>query len=460
MSERAVDTLSRFLVTTTPDDIPERLYARAMDCVLDVLGAAIAGLHTTSYQSMRRALMQFAGPGKAGTWFAHGHTNPVTAATVNAMAATALDIDDGHRMAAGHPGVAVISAAIAAAEAENADFRTFLTSIILGYEAAVRIALARNPEHHKSTVSGRWSGTGSAAAFARINGFSAAGTTQAILIAEQHAPRNGSAIFHGFAGSDVKESIAWSTYTGITGALLAREGFKGYPDTFDNGVLYDAGMLVEDLGRSWAIDGLFFKPYACCRWIHAAIEGALRLQAENTISASRISSITIATFLRAFELDNKVTPHSQAEAQFSVPFCIAAALVHGPKALMPIADELFDDPAVQELAARIVVRHEPDLTAMFPKKAPSDVTIKTTEGTYEIRIIDAHGDPLNPMSRSDLQDKFRIFADDIITPDLAERIIAVFDSDRVMYERALPEVLDFLYPDDADMSWIPGITTD
>jgi len=460
MSERAVDTLSRFLVTTTPDDIPERLYARAMDCVLDVLGAAIAGLHTTSYQSMRRALMQFAGPGKAGIWFAHEHTNPVTAATVNAMAATALDIDDGHRMAAGHPGVAVISASVAAAEAENADFRTFLTGIILGYEAAVRIALARNPEHHKSTVSGRWSGTGSAAAFARINGFSAAGTAQAILIAEQHAPRNGSAIFHGFAGSDVKESIAWSTYTGITGALLAREGFKGYPDTFDSGVRYDAGMLVEDLGRSWAIDGLFFKPYACCRWIHAAIEGALRLQAENTISASRISSITVATFLRAFELDNKVTPHSQAEAQFSVPFCIAAALVHGPKALMPIADELFDDPAVRELAARIVVRHEPDLTAMFPKKAPSDVTIKTTEGTYETRIIDAHGDPLNPMSRSDLQDKFRIFADDIITPDLAERIIAVFDSDRAMYERAIPEVLDFLYPDGADMSRMPGMTKD
>ena len=460
MSERAVDMLSRFLVTTTPDDIPERLYARAMDCVLDVLGAAIAGLHTTSYQSMRRALMQFAGPGKAGIWFAHEHTNPVTAATVNAMAATALDIDDGHRMAAGHPGVAVISAAIAAAEAENADFRTFLTSIILGYEAAVRIALARKPEHHKSTVSGRWSGTGSAAAFARINGFSAAGTTQAILIAEQHAPRNGSAIFHGFAGSDVKESIAWSTYTGITGALLAREGFEGYPDTFDNGILYDAAMLVEDLGRSWAIDGLFFKPYACCRWIHAAIEGALRLQAENTISASRISSITVATFLRAFELDNKVTPYSQAEAQFSVPFCIAAALVHGPKALMPIADELFDDPAVKELAARIKVRHKPDLTAMFPKKAPSDVTIKTPEGTYETRIIDAHGDPLNLMSRSDLQDKFRIFAGDIVTPDLAERIIAVFDSDRAMYERAIPEVLDLLYPSGADKFRIPGMTTD
>ena len=460
MSERAVDTLSRFLVATTPDDIPERLYARAMDCVLDVLGAAIAGLHTPSYQSMRRALMQFAGPGKAGIWFAHEHTNPVTAATVNAMAATALDIDDGHRMAAGHPGVAVISAAIAAAEAENADFRTFLTSIILGYEAAVRIALARKPEHHKSTVSGRWSGTGSAAAFARINGFSAAGTTQAILIAEQHAPRNGSAIFHGFAGSDVKESIAWSTYTGITGALLAREGFEGYPDTFDNGILYDAAMLVEDLGRSWAIDGLFFKPYACCRWIHAAIEGALRLQAENTISASRISSITVATFLRAFELDNKVTPYSQAEAQFSVPFCIAAALVHGPKALMPIADELFDDPAVKELAARIKVRHKPDFTAMFPKKAPSDVTIKTPEGTYETRIIDAHGDPLNLMSRSDLQDKFRIFAGDIVTPDLAERIIAVFDSDRAMYKRAIPEVLDFLYPGGADKFRIPGMTTD
>ena len=293
MTERAVDTLSRFLVSATQSDIPERLYARAMDCVLDVLGSGIAGLQSNSYRAMRQTLMQFSGPGSASIWFTDQQSNPITAATVNAMAATALDIDDGHRMAAGHPGVAVISAATAIAESNHANLRAYLTAIILGYEAGVRVALARKPDHHKSTVSGRWSGIGSAVVLARLNDFSAKEMGQAILIAEQHAPRNASAMFHGFAGSDVKESIAWSTFTGMTGALLARENFKGYPNTFDDDILYDADILVKDLGASWAIDGLFFKPYACCRWIHAAIEGALKLQHEHSIHSDQITSITI-----------------------------------------------------------------------------------------------------------------------------------------------------------------------
>lgn len=134
------------------------------------------------------------------------------ATTINAMAATSLDIDDGHRLAAGLPGAAIIVSASATAEERNVTFNKYLCAIVLGYEAAIRVALSRRLEYNESTVSGRWSGVGAAVARAKLLNLSATEISHAILVAEQHAPRVSSAMHHGLAGSDVKEGVSLGQY--------------------------------------------------------------------------------------------------------------------------------------------------------------------------------------------------------------------------------------------------------
>lgn len=400
---RTIDTLAGFVHASSPADIPQSVMERASDCVLDAIGSAAGGFRCASTRAMNTAMPVHAG--EAVLWFDGSRRDTITAATLNAMAATALDIDDGHRRAAGHPGAAIVAAALAAAKPET-EGKDLLAAVVLGYEVSVNIALARVPEHHGSTVSGRWSGTGAAAAVAKLQGLAPDVIAQSILIAEQHAPRAGSAATHGFAGSDVKEAIAWSVHSALHAVHLAKAGFRAYPDTFEQGVLYDPAVVTAELESFAAISGLFFKPYACCRWIHAAIDALFTIMAEHDISAPEVDAIAVRTFNKAADLGNHVRPASEAEAQFSIPFCLAVAACRGRSALLPLDLSLMRDSDVLAVSRRVSICRDDDMQSLFPRLAPSIVEVSARGETFVKREEAAFGDPTNPMDRGDLQAKF------------------------------------------------------
>ena len=407
MTGPAILKLTEMLCGARLDAIPPATAERAADCILDVLGAALAGRHMAGTRAMAKAMLPAAASGPATLWFTPGgKTATIPAATVNAMSATVLDVDDGHRRAAGHPGAAVVAAAIAAAEEADASMTDLITATVVGYEAAIRVALARNPAHHTSTVSGRWSGVGAASAAAWLRHHDPAQMAQSILIAEQHAPRAASALHHGFAGSDVKEAIAWSVHTGMYAVGLAQNGFRGYPETFDQNILYDPAELCRDPDRFIAIGGLFFKPYACCRWIHSAIDALAELMQAHRLAPEAIEKVTVHTFQRAVGLGNHVAPRTEVEAQFSIPFTLGVTAVHGKAALLPLHAGLLADADVQDFARKVVIRHDPAIEAEFPVKAPARVEVETGSETVGLYVNAAFGDPTNPMSRGDLQRKF------------------------------------------------------
>ena len=416
---RAILALARLVHATRPNEIPDAVMERAADCILDALGSAAAGLGAASTTAMSRAFPRQAG--EARIWFTGETCDPATAATLNAMAATALDVDDGHRMAAGHPGAAIIAASLAAASPETSG-EDLLAAVVLGYETSVRVALARVPEQHVSTVSGRWSGTGAAAAAARLYGLPPETIAQSILVAEQHAPRTGSAASHGFAGSDVKEGIAWSVFTALRAVDLARAGFRGYPDTFEQGVLYSPSKLVERPDDFAAIHGLFFKPYACCRWIHAAVDALLEVIGREALPPDRIDHVTVRTFDRAVALGNRVRPASEAEAQFSIPFVLSVAAIKGRGALLPLDSLAIEDEDVLRFGERIEIRRDGELQALFPRLAPSIVEVVSSGRAVASRVDAAFGDPANPMGRSDLVAKFHRLADPVLGRERAASI--------------------------------------
>ena len=440
--KRAITALAEWLAATQRTDIPDAVVARAGDCVLDAVGAALAGREEQSSRVMAQVMQAAMAAGTARLWFEGASVGTIAAATANAMAATALDIDDGHRKAAGHPGAAVVAAACAVAEEVGAHADDFAAAVVCGYEAAVRVALARHPAHHDSTVSGRWSGVGAAVAAARLRGLPPEQMAQSILIAEQHAPRVSAALHHGFAGSDVKEGIAWSVHSGLLAVDLARAGFRGYPDAFDQNILYDPERLVAGLGRFDAIGGLFFKPYACCRWIHSAIDALAGIMAEAALTPGDIDRVEVETFARAAGLGNHIAPADGAQAQFSIPFCLGVTAVAGIPALLPLDEALIGDHRIEAFARKVSVGIAPDMEALFPALAPARVVVHGAGRRIARTVEAAFGDPGNPMRRGDLRAKFRTLASPLLPAARIDRIEAALELENAAGGRPVKTILD------------------
>ncbi|SVD07914.1 uncharacterized protein METZ01_LOCUS360768, partial [marine metagenome] len=280
-----IKQLATYIHDVNYTNIPEEVINLAEDCVLDAVGAAVTGFQLESTRAVREVVNQHWQNGQSTHWFTGSKASTMAAGFANSMAASAADIDDGHRMAVGHAGSAVVPAAIAIAEEVRASPQEILTAIVLGYETAVRLAVARKPEMNPSTASGRWCGFGVAAVGAKLRRLTVSQTIQALLITEQHSPGLLSAHLHGFGGSHVKEGIAWAVVTGIVALDLAMSGFKGYPDTLEQPHLYDGDAIIKDLGNEFMFQGTFFKPYACCRWIHPAIDAFLSIMEKEKLSA-------------------------------------------------------------------------------------------------------------------------------------------------------------------------------
>ncbi|RYY72747.1 MAG: MmgE/PrpD family protein, partial [Comamonadaceae bacterium] len=165
-------------------DVPASTFEAARRCLVDVLGCAAAGRAEPAVRAAHRWATETYAGGTSSVWFDGARLTPVAAAFVNASAASILDLDDGHRAAAGHPGAAIIPAALAVGQALGASMENILLAIIAGYEAGVGCASLRTPAAQANVATGRWSAIGVAAAVARLRGYDVERTRHALTVAE------------------------------------------------------------------------------------------------------------------------------------------------------------------------------------------------------------------------------------------------------------------------------------
>ena len=383
--------------------LPPSTREAAIRCVLDVLCAAAAGLDDPGVRAGREAAIALYGTGMADIWFAGACASPSAALLANALAASALDLDDGNRLARGHPGAAAISAAWAALATshERVGADEFLDAVVAGYEAGVRMAMGRL----SYAPSGAWSPYAAIAAAGKIEGASPEVMAQAFAIAAQTAP--GLPGLAGLMSSDVKEGIAWGSVTGLAALQLARSGFSGPAQIFDDPALFAAFRIRDDFGGPALIEQTYFKPYACCRHIHAALDAYLELAARHGFEARAVAAIEVHTYRATFNLANLAEPGTLVEAQYSVPYCLALCAIHGSDALLPMRTARLADRDVHGLARRITVRHDPQLDALFPVRSPARIVVRLATGAQlESPLTDPRGDPGRPLSWAELEAKF------------------------------------------------------
>lgn len=389
--------------------VPAAALDAARRALADLVAAAVVGHGTPAAQAARSAARRGFGPGPAACWFTSARLTPPGAAFTNAVAASALDLDDGHRAAIGHPGAAVIPAVLAEADARDHPPERLLGAIAVGYEVAVRIARARHPARLDTVASGRWCGQGAAAALAWLRGLPAGTMAHAVGITSTTIP----ALFPAgplVNSGHVKEGIAWSTVTGAFAADLAAAGFTGGLNTLDNEAAYDPAALLDGLGGpSWLVEGVYFKPYSCCRWAHAPLDALDALLAGAGATAGDLEEIEVGTFVRALTLANEAQPTSLEGAQYSIPFALALLALRGRAALLPLRDASLSDPEIPRLAERVTLVVDPELDAMFPARAPGRVTLRLRDGRrLEKRVLSPLGEPDNPLDWPALIGKFRL----------------------------------------------------
>ncbi len=396
-----------FIHALTWEDLPEAVRRQARRCLLDTVGTAIAGRKTElSRITHDFAALAFGGSG-AWLWQDGRQVSPPGAALANAMTINSFDIHDGHKLVKGHAGAAVVPALFATLSLQTGEpisGKELLTSLVVGYEIALRAGIALHATACDYHTSGAWNALGCAAVTSRRLDLGPSLTRQALGIAEYHGPRSQMMRDIEFP-TMVKDGSGWGAMSGVSAGLLAAGGFTGAPAITIEGA--DVAVYWADLGSRWRILETYFKPYAVCRWAQPSIVAALTLLKEHHLDVRQITRIRVHTFYQATCLTCH-RPKNTEEAQYSLPFPLAAALVHGKLGVEELIGENLHDPALLALSDSIELIHDPALSAQFPERRFARLELHTRSGkVYTSKETEPNWEPSDPPTDGELLEKFR-----------------------------------------------------
>lgn len=425
----ALELLADYALEMRFDRLPAETIASAQNCVLDCIASAIAGAQNPGARASRVAAGAAFGQGEqASVWFSGARLPTAAAILANSTAASILDLDDGHRAATGHPGAAIIPVCLAVAEEQGSSWEELITAIVIGYEIAVRVAAGRDFSRLDTMSTGKWCNYGVAAAVSRLRGLKREVMIQAMAVSGVYGPNQSAAGYSKVMGNHAKEGITWSTVTGCIAASLAEAGFTGPTDILDHPAYFDRASILRGLGRSFAIDRVYFKPYSCCRWAHAAIDGLTDIFEGDGLRWEAVKSVEVHTFERALKLNNEPDPNTLEGAQYSVPFVLGVAAVEGRSALLPLTEESLHRPETVDFAGRVSLLVDEEIDAAFPQTTGARIVLKTATGQHVREVRHPLGDPDNPMPHDLLVTKFRTATRDVLSAARQEEILSALEA--------------------------------
>ena len=416
-----------FTLDTTFDALPVEVTEFAKRCLLDLLGVAAAG-RTTELSALihRHAQDHFAAGAEAAPILFDGTlVSPSGAALAGGMTIDSIDAHDGNKITKGHTGCHQLPALLALFAAERIDDpREFLAALVVGYEVATRAGFALHataPDYH---TSGAWGAVGVAALGGRVLGLSAEATFHAMGIAEYHGPRSQMmrVIDH---PTMLKDGSGWGAMAGVSAAYLARAGFTGAPAVTVNDPATEA--IWADLGTRWLIFEQYFKPHPVCRWAQPAVEASLALRAQHDLRGVDIDAVEVHTFHEAARLATNA-PTTTEQAQYSLPFPVAAALVRGRLGPEEVTGAALADPDIASLASRVTIAEDAHHNAVFPGTRLARVCLHLRDGTVVTSSdTEPRGDPEAHLTNVELLEKFHRFADPVLGEERSGAIVSAVD---------------------------------
>ena len=415
-----VEELGRFVAGVEYQALPAEVVDAAKLRVLDLLAASFAGFHLGSHKLL---LPLLAGAPEATVWTT-GRKLPLRdAVLVNSFVSHAQYLEDGSRYTGGHPSSVVIPAALTLAETTRASGQELIAAVVAGYEIFLRLGRAIYP----STVVRGFQSTAvlgapaAAAACALLFGLDARGSKNALAI----ACNLGGGLKEALKSSDSQPiQVARSCEGGVLAAQLAKEGAEGAEAILEQGFLKgyaddpDVGQILRGLGREFRIGETYLKIHAGCRGNHAPLDAALEAVRAHRLDAKDIERIriTVDTVTYAAEIHE---PTNGAQAQFSIAFSVAAALVAGDASIFQFTDEQVASPRIRDMMKKIEVEVDTQLDQGYPDKRGATAEVTANGSRYRAAVDNARGEPEFPFSRAEIEGKFLNLASRVLGTNAA-----------------------------------------
>ncbi|MBW1993690.1 MAG: MmgE/PrpD family protein [Deltaproteobacteria bacterium] len=430
--------LSGYCSAIRLEDLAPEVGEHVKYLLLDFIGLAAKGRIMASTKMVHKMVEKIGGSG-AGTVIATPlKPLPQYAALANAASSHCMSLDDIYTRASIHPGSAIFAAALAASERAGVSGTRFMEGVVAGYETTLRVADAVNSKSHYAVG---WHPTatcgtfGATAAVCRIFGLDGKTTASALGIAGSMSSGLMAFMQDGSWTKRIHPGLA--AQRGIQAAQLAAEGFKGPEAVLEGkwGFLAatsrepNSTFLVQGLGQKPRVMDTGLKVHACCRYNQSAIDAAIDIMNKNDLASQMVETVLVETFKAAYPLvvepwEEKTNPKTDVQAQFSLPYTVAVAIVKRKVGFEAFSSQTLHDPVVRDIIKRVTVKHEPRFDPQFPISWPARVTIRTSDGRTLSRQVDyPKGDVENPLTWEELVLRFRSHCKGVFEPSKQEQIV-------------------------------------
>lgn len=451
------DRLADHFASISYRDLPPNLIADSKTLVADYLGVAVAGSQTDSGAIGARFANETGGKPEA-TLIGHpGRVPAVHAAFANAISSHSIELDDVDVLALFHFSPPVVSAALAVAERQNATGEQFIAAVALGCEMMARASAAANNSlrdrgFHTTPTCGVFGATIAAAHLLKLN-------RDQIVSALGLAGAQSSGLMEMYGPSMQKRfNPGPAARNGVTAALMAQLGFTGAATIFDGerGFLraftdqFDVDALTRGLGKDYPVY-MEYKAYSCARPIHNAIDCALDIRKQLKEPVANVTAIEMRRHPAWAHYHLNTRPKTYHEAQVSLPYSTAVALLEGNALLPQYQDEKLGDAEILRLSQMIEVVVDDSL----PRGVSCLMTLKTSGGaTLTSQVDHPRGSIQNPMSPDDMSNKAHMLGDTVIGKAAIDEMI-----DRVRHVEqlaSLAEIMAVLVPKTSARAAIGG----
>ena len=445
--ETITAAMSRWAAGLRYRDLSQEAVYQAKRFLLDSVGCALGGYRQHDVKIALGVLDEIAGSGPATVIGSGKRIDPVSASLANALMIRCMDYNDIYwKQDPSHPSD-IFPSAMACCERAGSDGRELIVGLVLGHEFEMRFCEAAFPGirergwHHATLTA-----FVSPIVAGRALHLSAEQIQHAIGIsASRHCTLGAVTASKLTMMKNTVDPMA--TQSGVFAALLAEKGYSGPEHVIEGkeglthvfGPEWKLNLLTDELGESWRITQCGMKAFPTEALTHTPISAVLDLVKTNDLHPEQVEKIQVRSLARAADIlsdPSKYDPHTKETADHSLPYVIATALVDRQVTPVQFTMARIMNPRIREQLRKVEVVADPEIEKVFPALQRVVVNITTTDGRVLCKQLDfPKGDPRNPLTDQEVEEKFAALADGVLSPaaqrKLKEAIWNLEDSDSV-----------------------------
>ena len=432
--ETVTATMCRWAASLRYEDLSQDAIYQAKRFLLDSIGCALGGYRQHDVKIALEVLGEIAGRGAATVIGTGGRVDAVSAALANALMIRCMDYNDIYwKQDPSHPSD-IFPAALACCERAGSGGKELIVGLVLGHEFEMRFCEAgfpgiRERGWHHATLT------------AFVSPIVAGRALHLSWEQMQHAIGI-SASRHCTLGAVTAGKLTMmkntvdpmATQSGVFAALLAEKGYSGPEHVVDGkeglthvfGPEWKLNLLTDGLGESWRITQCGMKAFPTEALTHTPISAVLDLVKTNDLHPEQVEKIQIRSLARAADIlsdPSKYDPHTRETADHSLPYVIAAALVDRQVTPVQFTMEKIMDPRIRAQLRKVEVVADPEIEKVFPALQRVIAKITTTDGrTFSKQLDFPKGDPRNPLTDQEVEEKFGALAEGVLSTGAQKRL--------------------------------------